>query len=69
MNERLKQAEDALFDVLSHNPQGVTMDEILKQLGEKYAEPELRAAVWTLKARGAAEFRDGRLWQHSFAAA
>jgi hypothetical protein len=68
MNEQLKRAETALLDALSHNPRGVTMDEILKELGGTYAEPELRAAVWTLKARGDAEFRDGRLMPHALAA-
>lgn len=68
MIEQLKRAEDALLDFLSKKPSGATMIEIMEALGGAFAEPELRAAVWTLKASGAVDFEHGRLRQHPLAA-
>lgn len=68
MNEQLIRAEDALVELLRNSPNGLTMDEIIRALTEQFAEPELRAAVWTLKARGLVEFANGKLHQHAVAA-
>ena len=68
MNEKLKAAEEALKELLSQHREGLTMDRIIAALGSEFGEAELRAAVWTLKARGVVDFADGRLQQHAVAA-
>lgn len=60
MNEKLQKAEKSLLGLLLGNPDGLTMEEILKKSGN-IGEAELRAAVWTLRAEGAVDFADGKL--------
>lgn len=60
MNEQLQRAEEALRQLLATRKQGVTLAEVLQTLGD-YGEAELRAAAWILKARGDADFADGKL--------
>lgn len=61
MNKKLQQAETLLLEILNKNPKGLTMDQILEKLQKKVQEAEIRAAVWTLRAEGAADFDDGKL--------
>jgi hypothetical protein len=68
MNERLVHAEEALLELLQREPGGVTMDEIISRLASQFTESELRAAIWTLKARGVVDFDEGRLHRHAVAA-
>jgi hypothetical protein len=63
MNQKLKEAEDALRTYLPNHPYGVTLEDILKEFGkQKIKGPELRAAVWALRAAGRAKFDRGRVF-------
>jgi hypothetical protein len=69
MNRKLKEAQEALDTYLPNHPQGVTLDEILKEFGERHIRgPELRAAIWTLRAAGRAKFNKGRVFPATQAA-
>jgi hypothetical protein len=61
MNKKLQEAEEALTNYLAKHPDGVSMRNIIKEFRFKIDESELRAAVWTLKSRGLADFSDGKL--------
>ena len=67
MNEKLQEAERRLWDLVERTPTGVTMREILDELGGEIGEAELRAAVWTLRADGIVDFDDGKLMATSHA--
>ena len=60
MNEQLKNAERGLMVLLRTHRDGVSMKDILENL-DSTSEADLRAAVWTLNAKGEVEFVDGRL--------
>jgi hypothetical protein len=62
MNEKLKEAEEALTDYLHRYPDGVTMDQILQTFRPNIHESELRAAIWTLRAAGVASFDQGKVF-------
>jgi hypothetical protein len=63
MNQKLKEAQDALDTYLPNHPQGVTLQEMLKEFGNQHIRgPELRAAIWTLRAAGRARFDKGRIF-------
>lgn len=69
MNQKLKQAQEALDTYLPNHPHGVTLDEIFKAFGEQHIKgPELRAAIWTLRAAGRAKFDKGRIFPTAKAA-
>ncbi len=69
MNQKLKEAQEALDTYLPNHPQGVTLDEILKELGvQRIRGPELRAAIWTLRAAGRAKFDKGKVFPATIAA-
>ena len=63
MNEKLKEAEDAVGAYLPDHPQGVTLDDIFQEfVKQKIKSSELRAAIWTLRAAGRARFDKGRVF-------
>jgi len=69
MNQKLKEAQEALDIYLPNHPQGVTLNEIFKAFGEQQIRgPELRAAIWTLRAAGRAKFDKGRVFPTTRAA-
>lgn len=69
MNKELQEAEEALSRFLSEKTGGVEMKEVLRHYRDKIDEAELRAAVWTLRAQGTLDFKDGKLFQRTLAAA
>jgi hypothetical protein len=69
MNRKLKEAQEALDTYLPNHPQGVTLDEIFKEFGGRHIRgPELRAAIWTLRATGRVKFDKGRVFPATQAA-
>jgi hypothetical protein len=68
VQKRLQEAEQALQQLLRERPNGVSMDEILRNFRGILEEPELRAAVWKLVAEDQAEIRDERLRELAVAA-
>lgn len=61
MNKALQEAEIALNAYLQQHPDGAKMKDILKNFRGNIAEPELRAAVWTLKSQGEVEIIEDKL--------
>jgi len=55
MNKPLVLAEESLLALLKRKPDGVTMPDVIGAL-PGIREAELRAAVWTLRAGGEADF-------------
>lgn len=68
MNKELQAAEEALTQFLTEKTGGAEMKEVLRHYRSQIDEAELRAAVWTLRAQGTLDFKDGKLILHALAA-